>query len=83
MKRLFIAALFIPVMSMAQEKQAVQSVPKNIFRVNLSSLVLKNYHVTYERALSKKISLSVSYRLMPKGSLPFKDFFDNSVSGSA
>ncbi|MCA6482615.1 MAG: DUF3575 domain-containing protein, partial [Chitinophagaceae bacterium] len=83
MKRLFIAALLLPVMSMAQEKQAVQSVPKNIFRVNLSSLVLKNYHVTYERALSKKISLSVSYRLMPKGSLPFKDYFDNSVSGSA
>ena len=83
MKRFLLSALLLPFISMAQEKQAAQSVPKNIFRVNLSSLVLKNYHVTYERALSKKISLSVSYRLMPKGSLPFKDFFDNSVSGSA
>jgi len=44
---------------------------------------LKNYHLTYERALSRKISLSVSYRLMPKGSLPFKDYFDNNVSGNA
>lgn len=83
MKRFFLSALLLPFISMAQEKQATPSVPKNILRVNLSSLVLKNYHVTYERALSKKISLSVSYRLMPKGSLPFKDYFDNSVSGSA
>ncbi|MFM9021411.1 MAG: DUF3575 domain-containing protein [Sediminibacterium sp.] len=83
MKRLLLSALLLPLIGIAQEKQASQSTPKNIFRVNLSSLVLKNYHVTYERALSKKISLSVSYRLMPKGSLPFKDYFDNSVSGSA
>lgn len=83
MKRLLLSALLLPLIGIAQEKQATPSLPKNIFRVNLSSLVLKNYHVTYERALSKKISLSVSYRLMPKGSLPFKDYFDNSIDGSA
>lgn len=83
MKRFLLSALLLPIIGMAQEKQATPSVPKNILRVNLSSLVLKNYHVTYERALSRKISLSVSYRLMPKGSLPFKDYFDNNVTGSS
>ena len=52
MKRFLLSAILLPIIGMAQEKQATATVPKNILRVNLSSLVLKNYHVTYERALT-------------------------------
>ena len=71
--------LLLPLFSLAQEKTSPAGVPKNIVRWNLSSMVLGNYHFTYERALSKKISLSFSYRFMPTGTIPFKDYFDNNL----
>jgi len=46
--------------------------PKNMLKVNLTALVLKNYSVTYERVLTKKISFAFSYRTMPLTSVPFK-----------
>jgi hypothetical protein len=45
---------------------------KNIIKTNLSSIVLNNYSLQYERIFTKRFSLSLSYRLMPKGSLPMK-----------
>lgn len=54
---------------------------KNIIKANLSSVVLNNYHITYERSINHFMSLSASYRTMPKGSLPLKSlakkFIDN------
>jgi hypothetical protein len=46
---------------------------KNVLKVNLGSLVFGNYHVTYERGLSRKVSLSISYRHMPVGGLIYKE----------
>jgi hypothetical protein len=43
---------------------------KNIIKFNLTSLPFNNYEVQYERLLMKKISLTVSGRLQPYGSLP-------------
>jgi len=83
MKRLLFVLLVFPLVTIAQEKQPPSTLPKNIFRVNLSSLLLKNYHVTYERGFSRKLSFSLSYRWMPKGTIPFKNYFDNDVSSNA
>lgn len=83
MKRFLFSALLLPVISMAQEKASAPAMPKNIIRVNLSSLILKNYHATYERGLTRKLSFSVSYRWMPKGTLPLKNYFDDNVSSNA
>ncbi len=56
---------------------------KNIIKGNLSSFALKNYHLTYERSLNRFMSVSASYRYMPKGSLPLqsiaKKYIDNSA----
>ena len=82
MKKTIALLLLLPLFTMAQEKSAPASVPKNILRWNLSSLALGNYHFTYERALSRKISLSLSYRFMPTGTIPFKDYFDNNLQSS-
>lgn len=39
---------------------------KNIIKTNLSTIMLGNYGVTYERLLTRKISASLGYRFMPK-----------------
>jgi hypothetical protein len=44
----------------------------NFIKTNLSSIILKNYSIQYERILSKRISVAVTFRTMPKTSLPFK-----------
>ena len=42
---------------------------------------MKNYHISYERSLNRFMSVSASYRYMPKGSLPLqsiaKKYIDN------
>ena len=53
----------------------------NIIKGNLTSFALKNYQLTYERSLNHFMSVSASYRYMPKGSLPLqaiaKKYIDN------
>jgi hypothetical protein len=83
MKHFLLSLLLLPLLGLSQEKQAPAALPKNIVRLNLSSLLLKNYHVTYERGLSRKLSFSLSYRWMPKGTIPLKNYFDNNVSSNA
>ena len=51
----------------------------NIIKTNLFSLALNNYNLTYERALTKKISISAGYRIMPKNSAPLKSYIENYV----
>jgi Protein of unknown function (DUF3575) len=46
---------------------------KNIIKTNLSSLALQNYNLTYEHSLTKRISISASYRFMPKITVPLKE----------
>ncbi|HMR84002.1 MAG TPA: DUF3575 domain-containing protein [Niabella sp.] len=46
---------------------------KNIFKLNLTAPVLKNYAVQYERVLSKTVSVVISGRIMPASTLPFKE----------
>lgn len=55
---------------------------KNIFKLNASSLLAKNIHITYERKLTGRVSASIGYRTMAKGSLPFKSTFESLVEGS-
>ncbi|HWC52941.1 MAG TPA: DUF3575 domain-containing protein [Chitinophagaceae bacterium] len=44
----------------------------NIIKTNLTSILLKNYSLQYERVLSRKFSAALQYRLMPESGLPFK-----------
>jgi len=69
MKKIIVILLCLPMFAGAQSLIG----GKNIFRWNIGSLALKNYHFTYERSLTKHLSLSVSYRTMPMGSLPYQD----------
>lgn len=50
---------------------------KNMIKLNLPALALKNITVQYERAVAKKVSVAGTLRLMPKGSIPLKSTFIN------
>ncbi|MDE3253894.1 MAG: hypothetical protein KGO92_13890, partial [Bacteroidota bacterium] len=45
-------------------------------------MVMKNYHFTYERSLTKHLSLSLSYRTMPKGSVPFQSQLEKAINSN-
>ena len=66
--------------AMAQEKTAGAIEQKNIVKINLFALALKNIAGQYERAVSKKIAVAATVRFMPKGSLPFKSIIKNAVN---
>lgn len=69
---------FLPLISTCQD-----SIKLNDVKLNLTSLGINNYHITYERSLSKKFSLSLGLRYMPKGSLPFKKSLKNMVKSDS
>lgn len=69
MKKLLIILLCLPMFAGAQSLIG----GKNIIRWNIGSMALRNYHFTYERSITKHFSASLSYRTMPKGTLPFQD----------
>jgi hypothetical protein len=48
-------------------------VSKNFIKFNITAAFLKNYSIQYERALSKGISMAVSFRMMPETGLPYTD----------
>ena len=76
MKKIIIALLCLPMFAGAQSLIG----GKNILKWSLSSLVLKNYHFTYERSLAKHLSFSISYRTMPKGSVPFQSQLEKAIN---
>jgi hypothetical protein len=45
---------------------------KNIIKASLTSAAIGNYQITYERAFLKRMSLSLSYRYMPKRAVPLQ-----------
>lgn len=79
MKKLtLLIALFCVSIGLTAQIQK-EYIPKNLFKVNLTSLVLNNYMAQYERVLSKRLSVAFSYRFMPESTIPFKDFILNQI----
>ncbi len=81
MKKIQLLLLSILTFSTAMSQEArtpADTLKKNIVKLNVLALPLKNISVQYERAVARKISAGVTLRLMPFGSLPFK----STVKGS-
>jgi hypothetical protein len=93
-KLCMLVAIFVPVWLQAQTDTSVavntmKPTPppstrytggKNIVKINLSSLTLSNYSFTYERGLSNHVSVSLGFRFMPKGQLPYLSQIKNLVN---
>ncbi|MCE3283565.1 MAG: hypothetical protein K0Q66_2302, partial [Chitinophagaceae bacterium] len=63
-KLLPLTLLLLPAICLAQ---------KNAVKVNLSSLLLNNYHIQYERKILPKITVNLGFRYMPKSGLPLEE----------
>lgn len=50
---------------------------KNVVKINLFAIALKNITLQYERAVGRKVTVAGTFRLMPKGSIPLKNTFKN------
>src|SRR5512133_2425114 len=86
MKKLLFLTVLLFSAILTLNAQDVPSVPEkkqtpqmNFVKVNLTSIALKNYAFQYERVLTKRISVGLSYRTMPSTTLPFKDLIINSM----
>lgn len=55
-----------------EDKKVVEKPARNIFKINLPALALRNYSFQYELVVSKRISFAFSYRTMPNGPLPLQ-----------
>ncbi|MES2330314.1 MAG: hypothetical protein V4539_11970 [Bacteroidota bacterium] len=75
MKKIIVLFFCLPIFAGAQSLIG----GSNIVRWNLGSLALRNYHFTYERAIAKHLSLSLSYRTMSKGSIPFQSELEKAI----
>ncbi|MFZ1369920.1 MAG: DUF3575 domain-containing protein [Ferruginibacter sp.] len=60
---------------MAQDEETDPAPAKNMVKLNLPALALKNITLQYERAVAKKVTVAGTFRLMPKGSIPLKSTF--------
>ncbi len=78
MKKLMVLLVCIPFL--AQSQRLIGG--KNIVKWNVASMAFKNYHFTFERHIFKNISFSVSYRTMPKGTLPYQDLLRDQISSN-
>ena len=52
---------------------------KNFLKVNLLNIAIRNYSFQYERALSKRFSIALGYRLMPEGGIPLLSTIENAA----
>jgi hypothetical protein len=90
MTRLFIAFSLAAITGVFQQLNAQQTInttegstssadsdeiKKNLLKVNLPGLFIKNYSLQYERILTRKTSVALSFRSMPTSGVPFKGFF--------
>jgi len=63
----------------AQETEKEPAPAKNIIKLNLPALALKNISLQYERAVARKLTVAGTFRFMPKGSIPLKSTFINLI----
>lgn len=81
MKKLLILSLLITfTMSVVRAQEVPEVAPddmvkisKNLIKFNLTSALIKNYSVQYERVLSRNISMAVSFKMMPESNIPSID----------
>ncbi len=66
----------------AQDSTATRldSESKNVIKLNVPALVLRNYSVQYERKIASKFSASVSLRYIPFGNLPLQQHLSKLVN---
>ncbi len=80
MKR-FLAFCFYILICIPASAQKIADVDfkKNIIKLNILALPLKNFSFQYERGLNERMSVSMGLSLLPKGAIPFKGSIRNAM----
>lgn len=52
---------------------------KNLVKFNLSSLAFKGFNLQYERQVSQKVTVAISYSMVPLSSIPYKSYITKQV----
>jgi len=79
----FLASLFLVSAGSYAQTSSLKKVVldgKNLFKVNLTAIPLKNYSFIYERAIGKKIAVGLGFRLMPKGNIPLLSKLESTIN---
>ena len=77
-KLLLMLAVTISCSTLLAQKEKEDDAPaesKNMVKLNLPALALKNISIQYERAVARKVTIAGTFRYMPKGSIPLKSTF--------
>ena len=76
-----LAGVFSCMFIHAQETDSVnmKAIKKNVIKVNLGSLSVKNIALQFERAIGKKTSIALGVRFQPYGTIPLKATIENAV----
>jgi len=73
---LLVATICCATLLAQKEKDGKEPAPlKNIVKLNLPALALKNISIQYERAVARKVTVAGTFRYMPTGSIPLKSVF--------
>ncbi len=62
------------------EMKDSERIPRNFVRTNLTSILLNNFTLQYERILTRRLSIGFEYRIMPDGNLPFSTTVSEQLS---
>lgn len=73
MKKLMFFSLLLFLVQGISAQEGYQIQQKNLIKVNLLPIALRNYSIQYERVLGKSVSVAVAYRFMPEGTIPLKN----------
>jgi hypothetical protein len=60
--------------SFSEDPSDQEKTPLNLVKFNLTSAVIKNYSLQYERVLSRNVSAALSYRIMPETGVPWANY---------
>lgn len=75
MNKILVALAFI--CSFVAKSQEIntdnQDKKRNLIKVNLTSIAFRNYQFAYERTITKRIGVQVSYGFIPTGQVPLVD----------
>lgn len=81
MKKIMLALLAFILMAPVLKAQEENTIPdKNLIKVNLVALALKNVTMQYEREISRKTTVALTFRAMPSSTLPFKSVFKSFIN---
>jgi hypothetical protein len=76
----FVVACSFPAAYAQEQAPQTPTGQRNLVKINLSSLVVRNFSFQYERIVGSKTSVALGLRIMPAGGLPFSSRIEQEIT---